>query len=80
MVITSRRQEAVDEYNQQAGDNSFAVLADASKPEQNEQVFKTVSEKFGKPKSLIGLSGALMTDLSLRLINDMPSLWLSKWA
>ena len=48
VVITSRRQEAVDEYNRQAGENSFAVLADASKPEQNAQVFKTVSEKFGK--------------------------------
>lgn len=48
VVITSRRQEAVDEYNEQASENSFAVLADASKPEQNEQVFKTVSEKFGK--------------------------------
>lgn len=48
VVITSRRQEAVDEYNQGAGENTFAVLADASKPEQNEQVFKAVSQKFGK--------------------------------
>lgn len=48
VVITARRQEAVDEYNSTASENTFAILADASKPEDNQQVFQQVSEKFGK--------------------------------
>ena len=48
VVITSRRQEAVDEYNQNANDHTFAVLADASKPNENKEVFRQVVEKFGK--------------------------------
>lgn len=48
VVITARRQEAVDEYNQHAMENTYAVLADASKPEENQKVFQFVAEKFGK--------------------------------
>ena len=48
VVITARRQEAVDEYNQNAGKSTFAVLADASKSEENKRVFKLVLEEFGK--------------------------------
>ena len=48
VAITARRQEAVDEYNAQADESTFAVLADASKPEDNQEVFKLVAEKFGK--------------------------------
>ena len=48
VVITSRRQEAVYEYNLNASENTFAVLVDASKPSENKEVFKLVAEKFGK--------------------------------
>lgn len=48
VVITARRQEAVDEYNQNAAESTFAVLADASKPEENQNALKLVAEKFGK--------------------------------
>lgn len=48
VVITTRRQEAADEYNTSASENTFAILADASDPEENKQVFETVSKKFGK--------------------------------
>ena len=48
VAITSRRQEAVDEYNANASEDTFAVLADASKPEDNQSVFQQVAEKFGK--------------------------------
>ena len=48
VAITSRRQEAVDEYNLTASEDTFAILADASKPNENKQVFQQVVEKFGK--------------------------------
>ena len=48
VVITSRRQEAVDEYNLNESENTFAVLADASKPAENKEVLRQVVEKFGK--------------------------------
>ena len=48
VVITARRKEAVQEYNDHASENTFAILADASNPEENKQVFETISEKFGK--------------------------------
>jgi len=48
VLITARRQEAVDEYNANSSGNTFAVLADASKPEENQKVFQFVAKKFGK--------------------------------
>ncbi|MCG8307263.1 MAG: SDR family oxidoreductase [Cytophagales bacterium] len=48
VVITARRQEAVDEYNRSAPENTFAVLADASKPVENQKVFEQVAGRFGK--------------------------------
>ena len=48
VVITARRQEAVDEYNRNAPEQTFAILADASKPDQNKHVFETVTNKYGK--------------------------------
>ena len=48
VAITARRQEAVDEYNAKASENTFAILADASKPEDNAKVFEAVQSRFGK--------------------------------
>lgn len=52
VVITARRQEAVDEYNASASPNTFAVLADASKPEENAKVFDETTKRFGKVDAL----------------------------
>ena len=48
VVITARRQEAVEEYNDNAPEKTFAILADASNPEENKGVFEMISAKFGK--------------------------------
>lgn len=48
VVITARRQEAVEEYNQNTSKNSFAVLADATDISANEGVLQQVKESFGK--------------------------------
>ena len=48
VVVTARRQEAVDEFNAHSGDHALAILADASRPEENAGIFRIVEEKFGK--------------------------------
>ena len=48
VVITARRQEAVDEFNANASENARAILADASKPEDNQAVFDYISQRHGK--------------------------------
>ena len=48
VAITARRQEAVEAYNATASDNTFAILADASKPADNAKIFDTVTQRFGK--------------------------------
>lgn len=48
VAITARRQEAVDNYNANASADTFAILADASKPTDNAKVFNAISERFGK--------------------------------
>ena len=47
VVITGRRKEAVDEYNANASENTFAILADASNPQENTKVLELVNKKFG---------------------------------
>ncbi len=48
VVITARRQEAVNEYNANATENSFAILADAADPKENKNVFEAATKRFGK--------------------------------
>ena len=38
----------MNEYNQNASENTFAILADASKPEDNQGVFREVADRYGK--------------------------------
>jgi NAD(P)-dependent dehydrogenase (short-subunit alcohol dehydrogenase family) len=48
VVITARRQEAVDEYNSNSGENTFAVLADVRNHAATKQAIEKAVEKFGK--------------------------------
>lgn len=48
VVITARRQEAVDEYNANANVNTFAILADVTDAEATKNAIKTTVDKFGK--------------------------------
>ena len=48
VVITSRRQDAVDEYNANTNGSSFAVLADVTDAEATQKAIDLTVEKFGK--------------------------------
>lgn len=48
VVITSRRQDAVDEYNANTNGNSFAVLADVTDAKATQKAIDLTVEKFGK--------------------------------
>ena len=48
VVITARRQEAVDEYNSNSDENTFAVLADVNNHPATKQAIEKAVEKFGK--------------------------------
>lgn len=48
VVITSRRQEAVDEYNAKANGTSFAVLADSTDREATQRAIQETVLRFGK--------------------------------
>jgi len=47
VAITARRQDAVDEYNKTTCENTFAILADAANPAENEKMMAAVTKKFG---------------------------------
>jgi NAD(P)-dependent dehydrogenase (short-subunit alcohol dehydrogenase family) len=48
VVVTARRQEAVDEYNANANGNTFAVLANVADVEATKSAINETVEKFGK--------------------------------
>jgi len=48
VVITARRQDAVDEYNANADENSFAVLADTTDKLASKNAIEQAVNKFGK--------------------------------
>ncbi len=48
MVVTGRRQEAIDEFNNLNIPNSLAILADSSDIDSNDAVFNQINELFGK--------------------------------
>jgi NAD(P)-dependent dehydrogenase (short-subunit alcohol dehydrogenase family) len=48
VVITARRQEAVEEYNAGADENSLAILADVSDREATKKAIEQTVDKFGK--------------------------------
>lgn len=68
VFITARRQEAVDAYNANSSKNTFAVLADVSKPEENQKVFQFVAEKFGK----IGIPEEAQKDFGAQILQPVP--------
>lgn len=69
VAITARRQEAVDAYNANASANTFAVLADASKPEDNANVFDTVAQRFGKLDALF-LNAGIAKPSPINVVNN----------
>jgi NAD(P)-dependent dehydrogenase (short-subunit alcohol dehydrogenase family) len=48
VVITARRQEAVDEYNANSDENSLAILADVNNHEATKKAIEQTVAKFGK--------------------------------
>jgi len=48
VVITARRKDAVDEYNAQANENTFAILADTNDTLATKRAIETTVNTFGK--------------------------------